>query len=245
MKAKKSASRKKLSFAVDREEIEINSDWVSAVMAPQAQRTEAPVFFDGKANNTTVEENSTGEQIAPGEMDTPVVVNAPVDQDAPVSNTATVVATEPAPQGPQQDAATDENTTTVAYNALRGRPRPIRRITDGLTPGQYAVYSLMYENGASGADSGARIYRGGYADLGALTGLSKRGIQNVVAELQRKRVISLEQAPGHHRSQTSVYRVPAAAIVLETWFGEGWRYALGKSKVLISATVAVSATHWV
>jgi hypothetical protein len=113
------------------------------------------------------------------------------------------------------------------------RPRPIRRITDALTPGQYAVYSLMFEAGES-VEGGDHIYRGGYADLCRLTGLSKRGIQNIVGELQEKFVIQIHQAPGYHRTETSAYRVPAAEHVLSLWFSRGLRYALGKSKTLSS-----------
>jgi hypothetical protein len=114
----------------------------------------------------------------------------------------------------------------------RWRPRPIRRITDGLTPGQYAVYRLMYEEGQGGEPS-ARIYTGGYADLRQLTGLSKRGIQNIVAELQAKQVIRVNQKPGYHRTETTSYVVPDVETVLQTWLGNRWRYALGKSKVLV------------
>ena len=117
------------------------------------------------------------------------------------------------------------------------RPRPILRVTDGLTPGQYAVYSLMHEAGeGSGGDAPAanfRIYKGGYADLGRLTGLSKRGIQNIVAELQAKQVIRIHRQPGYHRTETSAYFVPDADSILRTWFANGWRHALGKSKSLV------------
>jgi hypothetical protein len=115
--------------------------------------------------------------------------------------------------------------------------RPIQRITDGLTPGQYSVYSLMFERGET-QDNHARLFRGGYVDLVRLTGLSKRGIQNVIAELQAKSVISIHQAPGYHRSQTTVYEVPPEQAVLERWYGKGLRYASGKSKNLVTiATV--------
>jgi hypothetical protein len=89
----------------------------------------------------------------------------------------------------------------------------------------------MYEAG-EGGDNMPRLYRGGYADLGRLTGMSKRGIQNVVGELQVKQVICLYQKPGHHRNETSAYLVPAAERVLEIWFAHGWRHAAGKGKVL-------------
>jgi hypothetical protein len=114
------------------------------------------------------------------------------------------------------------------------RPRPIRRITDGLTPGQYAVYRLMYEAGQDAGDA-SRIYTGGYADLRRLTGLSKRGIQNIIGELQTKQVIRVHQKPGYHRTETTSYLVPDADQVMKIWFTNGWRSALGKSKALIGS----------
>ena len=90
----------------------------------------------------------------------------------------------------------------------------------------------MYEAGDPATGS-SRIYKGGYADLGRLTGLSKRGIQNIVAELQAKEVIRIHQQPGYHRTETSAYLVPEAGTVLQAWFSKGWRRALGKSKALI------------
>jgi hypothetical protein len=62
--------------------------------------------------------------------------------------------------------------------------------------------------------------------------MSKRGIQNVVGELQAKKVIRIHQKPGHHRTETSAYVVPDADRVLQTWLSNGWRHAAGKSKVL-------------
>jgi hypothetical protein len=91
----------------------------------------------------------------------------------------------------------------------------------------------MYGAGESTANS-SRIYKGGYADLGRLTGLSKRGIQNIVAELQAKQAISIHQQPGYHRTETTAYLVPEAGAVVQLWFSKGWRRALGKSKTLIS-----------
>src|ERR1051326_7433563 len=70
MKPKKTApSRRRVSFAVDRAEIEINSDWVQAVMASPAP----PV---GPAENTDASgavlfaprlKTATGEEASPGE----------------------------------------------------------------------------------------------------------------------------------------------------------------------------------
>jgi hypothetical protein len=89
----------------------------------------------------------------------------------------------------------------------------------------------MYEEG-QGSQS-PRIYTGGYADLRSLTGLSKRGIQNIVAELQSKQVITVHHKPGYHRTETTSYLVPDAETVVQTWFARGWRHALGKSKALL------------
>jgi hypothetical protein len=100
----------------------------------------------------------------------------------------------------------------------------------------------MFEN-AGATEGGERLYLGGYADIGRLTGLSKRGIQNVIGELQEKSVIRLHRAPGHHRLQTSAYVVPNPEAVLLAWSAQGWRFAFGKSKRLTDgATVALLAT---
>jgi len=100
----------------------------------------------------------------------------------------------------------------------------------------------MFEN-SDAAEGRERLYRGGYADIGRLTGLSKRGIQNVIGELQEKSVIRLHTAPGHHRLQTSAYVIPNPEAVLVAWLGRGWRFATGKSKKLTDgATVALLAT---
>lgn len=162
----------------------------------------------------TVEENAPVEPIASVAKDSTVAINSSVEPFATVVNTATVAVRR-----------------TV-------RLRPIQRITDGLTPGQFSVYSLMFERGEHRPDSSMRLFRGGYVDLVRLTGLSKRGIQNVIAELQAKSVISIHQAPGYHRSQTTVYDVPPEQTILDRWFAKGLRYASGKSKNLVTiATV--------
>jgi hypothetical protein len=143
--------------------------------------------------------------------------------------------------------ATVEHPATVAVLAASRRTfrlRPIQRITDGLTPGQYAVYSLMFDQGdplLSG--QGSRLFRGGYIDLVRLTGLSKRGVQNVVSELQAKFVITIHQQPGYHRSQSTIYEVASEELVLNKWRNQGLQYAVGKSKDLVNiATVAKTAT---
>ncbi len=292
MKAKRTAPpRRRVSFAVDRDEIEINSDWVDAVMSPvtaSAPRDAAPlvpflapppiaspapdaaeaVFFATDENTATGAESATDEQCTSVENDsavdkvTPVAQITAVENESSVEQAATVeVSTTVADGATIEDAAANpvsarrtntsvEQNTTVVHSATdefistgersistrdhrRPRPRPILRVTDGLTPGQYAVYSLMYQAG-EGTGASFRIYKGGYADLGRLTGLSKRGIQNIVAELQAKQVIRIHQQPGYHRSETSAYLVPDPDSVLHTWFGNGWRHALGKSKNLVN-----------
>ena len=291
MKAKKTAPlRRRISFAVDRDEIEINSDWVDAVMASPSASAHDPspvvafptppaapdgaLFFASGKNSATEEQTSTGENLATGEECTSVENSSAVDKVTPVEKSAAVegkasveiyttvailsaavnhpVSNQQEPPSDYNGAAripvaeiatvapttTGEQYSTVAQSTSTrdhrvARPRLIVRVTDGLTPGQYAVYSLMYEAGESSGGS-SRIYRGGYADLGRLTGLSKRGIQNIVAELQAKHVISIHQQPGYHRTETSAYLIPDAGAVLQLWFSKGWKRALGKSKTLIS-----------
>jgi hypothetical protein len=241
MKPKKSA-RPKLNFAVDRSEIEISSDWVEAVMGPagggsESRAAQGPLFFGRQENNATVSAPATVAIPAPGLQPAAVDVPTTVAGSAPIEVTATV-----ANALPDLPAAFLEAEALPPRTRSRiARPRAIRRITDGLTPGQFAVYSLMYQAGEP-AEAGARLYRGGYADLCRLAGLSKRGIQNVIAELQRKTAISVHQSPGYHRTQTSVYRVHAPEAVLSDWASRGLRYALGKSKTLTNrATVVLSA----
>lgn len=305
MKAKKTApSRRRVSFAVDRDEIEINSDWVDAVMNPVAtpavrrdpspsavitfpslpdisdqslstvsappsadSEPAEPVFFAPDTNSATGAETATGERCTPVENSAAVDNLAPVAQSTPVADEssvergatvaelatverlATVESLESGRNSPVgarssvaenatvEHTATDEEYSTGALSTSTKdhripRPRPILRVTDGLTPGQYAVYSLMYEAGQGTADA-SRIYKGGYADLCRLTGLSKRGIQNIVAELQAKQVIRIHQQPGYHRTETSAYLVPDPEAVLHIWFANGRRHALGKSKLLV------------
>ena len=211
MKTKKLAKRpSKLSFAVDREELEISSDWVQAVMADPGQGPKEANFFSPDVNTATGVRNTTDILIATDDF----------------SATGSAMA---------NDASVAQNTTVVS-KARVWKLRPVRRITDGLTPGQYAVFSLMFEHGET-AQEDFRCYRGGYADLGRLTGLSKRGIQNIIAELRDKGVIELQLAPGHHRTQTSVYRVPPAEKVVSVWHALGLRFAVGKSKRLIPGSV--------
>lgn len=272
MKPKKATpSKPKLNFAVDRSEFDISSDWVQAVMGqPSLPRQEAP-FFSSDTNNatdapsttdtacTTGAISTTGEQVATEEMSAPVADRATeehfapvvatkpalnpaaVDKEATVADSATV-ATKPIPDAAVARLPIDYG-SAVANNSTdrKWHLRPLRRVTDGLTPGQFAVYSLMLQD-ADSVEGGEAMYRGGYADLVRLTGLSKRGIQNVIAELQEKGVIRLHTAPGHHRSQTSAYMVPAPEVVVTNWHARGWRFAIGKSKRLTDgATVAISA----
>jgi len=293
MKAKRTAQpRRRISFAVDRDEIEINSDWVDAVMAtpapaspptpppstvvsfPAPRKEETDLFFAPEQNTATDEQSTTGEKGATGAECTSVENSSAVDKVAPVAESSAVEVRPPVEnkatvaqfatvgvERPQNERVSGlrpsldqplavENNATVEHNSSGEerstgessastkdhrvpRPRTIVRVTDGLTPGQYAVYSLMYESG-EGTGGSTRIYKGGYADLGRLTGLSKRGIQNIVAELQAKEVIRIHQQPGYHRTETSAYLVPDPEAVVQLWFEKGWRRALGKSKALIS-----------
>lgn len=217
MKPKKtSPSKPKLSFTVDRSEFDISSDWVEAVMGPSSPVSRQAPFFSPNDNN------ATGGKSATAAKEDTVVEKTPAEKNLPVANQPALP--ESAAPGPW-------------------KLRPLRRITDGLTPGQYAVYSLMQTNCEPAPEGGDTIYRGGYADLGRLTGLSKRGIQNVIGELQQKAVIQLHTPPGHHRTQTSAYLVPKPELVLQAWYGRGWRFAFGKSKHLTDgSTVALSST---
>jgi hypothetical protein len=278
MESRKAAkSRHKFSFAVDRAEIDISSDWVQEVMqrtppppadppAAVAPPTSEEALPRPSANNATVEDNatvevsSTVESIATVEDDATVAIDSTValfggSYSATVANNATV--NDPDAAGVTDNAtvevsATVEENATVADSATVEMPvaarrtfrlRPIQRITDGLTPGQYAVYSLMFEQGESAPGQGSRHFRGGYVDLVRLTGLSKRGIQNVVAELQTKLVITISQAPGYHKSQSTTYEVASEETVLRRWRAQGFQYAVGKSKDLVNiATVANNST---
>ena len=212
MNSKKSPrQRPRLSFAVDRDEIDISSDWVEAVMeSPAPTVVEQPPFLAPETKTATVANTST------------------VEVSATVAVTSTV-----------------EASATVAVLRSRPgrsfRPRLIRHLGDGLTGGQLNVYSAMHSRAA--LENGALLYKGGYSDLCAQTGLSKRGIQNVIAELLDKAVVTRHQPPGYHRSQMTIYRVLSEDEILLAWQSGGLRYAVGKSKTLTnSATVALQAT---
>src|ERR1043165_7678527 len=57
MKAKKTApQRRRISFAVDRDEIEVNSDWVEAVMASPTRPAAPPVESSSTAVPATVQQ---------------------------------------------------------------------------------------------------------------------------------------------------------------------------------------------
>lgn len=253
---KPAKSRQKLSFAVDRAEIDISSDWVQAVMQrpslpPSASPQPGAEVLASRENRATVEDIATVAE------DATVAPGATVAEDATVAENATVAlfggsysATVAENATVELPATVEENTTvaidaTVAVLAAARRTfrlKPIRRITDALTPGQYAVYSLMFDTG-EGTGQGSRLFRGGYVDLVRLTGLSKRGIQNVVGELQKKLVIGIYQAPGYHRTQSTVYEVLPEEAVLQRWREQGLQYSMGKSKELVNiSTVAHNAT---
>jgi hypothetical protein len=233
MKSKRTApSRRRVSFAVDRDDIDVNSDWVEAVMAlPVAATAETPTTSQTTplpAENSPLEATTVEDK----ESD---AISTTVPEIIPEAHNATGLREEALRRDALTVARDTADSATAAQNAspLLRKPklRILNRITDGLTPGQLAVYRVMYDEGESSEDH-ARIYRGGYADLGRLTGMSKRGIQNVVGELQAKQVIRIHRKPGHHRTETSAYIVPDAERVLETWLSKGWRHAAGKSKVL-------------
>lgn len=260
---KKTSSKPKLNFSVDRSEFDISSDWVQAVMADPPVPPRKPPFFSDEKNNATDVSNATVADVIPvahpdaAAENTAGANKATVAESATDHETASIVApaAERAPNldvaasatvagflgVPAESFATVANNATVVHSQIprHWKRRPLVRLTDGLTPGQFAVYTVMFSNAEAG-QGGEKIYRGGYADIGRLTGLSKRGIQNVIAELQEKAVIHLHTAPGHHRLQTSAYAVPDAAAIIVEWHNRGWRFAVGKSKKLIDgATVAL------
>src|ERR1035438_4298039 len=117
MKVKKTAPpRRRVSFAVDREEIEVNSDWVEAVMtspklptatppagaSPELKAPDHPTQATVTSGVTLLEANSvadsigpqntaTGAESAPGEGCSSVEMGAPVAKQAPVATSAPVV----------------------------------------------------------------------------------------------------------------------------------------------------------
>ena len=242
MKGKGSPSRRsRISFAVDREEIDINSDWVSAVLHSPAERDSAPGPHTSGPHGA---DSATEANITTAALSTTDGGDVSVAQQATVVFNDTVAKTSP---GTIITTARQEDTgAQFATVELPGppaisrqyRPRRIRSIVDGLTPGQFTVYSLMWQKGA-GDEGQGRLYGGGYRSLCDLAGMSKRGIQNVVVDLQRKEVISVHQAPGYHRSQFSVYRVLAEDEVLALWRQRGYIYAIGKGKALANTTTVV------
>src|SRR4051794_32440375 len=120
MKSKKTASsRRRISFAVDRDEIEVNSDWVEAVMAAPNRRAAEPtdpplapapvsrevLFFAPEPNNATDEVSAPGEQCSSVEITSSVAETAPVAQNTAVAHFASV----------DVNATGAENTTVAAY----------------------------------------------------------------------------------------------------------------------------------
>lgn len=218
----------KVSFAVDRDEIDISSEWVDEVLRRQPAAA--------KRQGSTVKPDATVAQSATVEPNASVESDVTVKDTSTDTSSATVAQLRSVAENTSvANHATVAYTATVAISKTTG-VKPLRKITDGLTPAQFTLYSLMYTHGepAQGREE-SRLYRGGYKDLCDLSGLSKRGVQNVIRELLEKRVIELHQAPGYHRTQTSVYRVLAEREVLNAWWSAGFRYAVGKGRVLRGA----------
>jgi hypothetical protein len=244
--------RSKLSFAVDRSEIDISSDWVQSIMCPPrktslprtapAEKTATVEASPSVAGSTTVEHLATEPENATDELFDDIYATTVADSGT-VANIATVADSATG----VQNASVARSSTVAVFSkpSLRAlRLRPIRRITDGLTSGQFTVYTLMYDNGEIlDAGQGSRLYRGGYADLCRLSGLSKRGVQNVVGELLQKGAIAIHQAPGYHKTQTSVYAILCEQALLASWLNRGLCYAAGKGKRLVNpATVDFNST---
>lgn len=244
--------RSKLSFAVDRSEVDISSDWVQSIMCPPrkislpraapAEKTATVESSPSVAGNTTVEHLATEQENATDELFGDIY-GATVATNSTVADIETVAVSA---TGAQNTPVARSSTVAVfSKPSLRAlRLRPIRRITDGLTSGQFTVYTLMYDQGeALDAGRGSRLYRGGYTDLCRLSGLSKRGVQNVVAELLQKGAIAIHQAPGYHKTQTTVYAILCEQALLASWLNRGLCYAAGKGKRLVNpATVDFNST---
>jgi hypothetical protein len=111
MKAKRTApQRRRISFAVDRDEIEVNSDWVEAVMASPTRPAAPPVQSSSTAVLATVQQqqifsergvledaffaadtkSATGEESAPGAECSSVEIGASVAQNSSVEINTTV-----------------------------------------------------------------------------------------------------------------------------------------------------------
>lgn len=126
------------------------------------------------AGCTSVENTASVENIASVVQNTPVKDLTPVELSTPVEHTATVKENIPNKIEPQSTVSPRSSRSLADYGATVAsslpvaktptgkvlastkdhrlpRARPIVRITDGLTPGQYAVYSLMYEAGKAPA----------------------------------------------------------------------------------------------
>ena len=159
---KPSRPRPKLSFAVDRAEIDISSEWVPQVVQ---QPPTAP----------------------------------PVPAAEPVLNTLA---------------------------------RPIKTFEQALTSSELAFYSALYGQG-DGQPDGSRLARAGYRKVCELTGMSKRNVQIVRKRLEQKHAITIEQAPGFTRTETTAYRVYPKEAILRKWHTLGLTHVRGKGKLLV------------
>ena len=222
MKRKKSeaTAHRKLSFSVNREDIETRSDWASAVIDQCRPQGAAP---DPASNPDAVTEDETAT----------VANHATQSRD---SGESMATASNVEDQAPDADAATAAHSATVAPGSVKGL-RPLRHLADGLTPGQFTLYTLMYEGGRETGE-GSRLFRAGYAELGRLSGLSKRGIQNIVDALEQKSAVSVETAPGYRRTETTAYRVYSGSRIVQKWHEDGYQYVLPKGRQLVKVRPA-------
>ena len=222
MKRKKpeATAHRKLSFSVNREDIETRSDWASAVIDQCRPSGAAP---DPASNPDAV----AGDEAA-------TVANHAIQVRD--SSGSTVTAPNVESQAPDADVATAAQCATAAVGSVKGL-RPLRHLADGLTPGQFTLYTLMYERGLETGE-GSRLFRAGYAELGRLSGLSKRGIQNIVDALEQKSAVSVETAPGYRRSETTAYRVYSGSRIVQKWHEHGYWYVLPKGRQLVKVLPA-------
>lgn len=214
-------SPEKPKFAVDREELGISSGWAEQYRPPApapATSTDAAGGGDKCVKLRTSDElYATEDTPATAELYGTAQRHSTVEIDAPVSDNTAPAATPEA----------QHDTTVPLRSPDRGRRKPLRRVADGLTPAELAIYNVMLRE-----QTPEGLYRGGYNDLCQLTGLSKRGVQNSIAELREKGAITIDKSPGHHRSEVSVYKVATERQILESWHEAGHREVIGRGRIL-------------
>jgi hypothetical protein len=193
------------------------------------------------ALKATVEKSATVEKIATVET---TVAIASDSRDGLLSETedpcpSQAIGEGSGPSRAAENTATVANETTVVFLAtvqtvasLPVNAKPIHTAMSALTPGQWLVYRALLEAGQQDRN-GRTLFEGGYHDLCRRTGMSKRGVQNVIAELQAKGAVERYRLPGHHRSQPTVYQIWPEPVLLRRWSEAGYSHVLGKSRILL------------